>query len=61
MHSGDSQVRTSAPDCGEHRRLRLHPHTPSEVAAIDALDTGVRGGPDPDLIDPERRQFKVEN
>ena len=25
--------------------------TPAEVAAIDALDTGVRGGPDPDVID----------
>ena len=25
--------------------------TPAEVAAIDALDTGVRGGPDPEAID----------
>jgi diketogulonate reductase-like aldo/keto reductase len=25
--------------------------TSAEVAAIDALDTGVRGGPDPDVID----------
>ena len=25
--------------------------TPDEVASIDALDTGVRGGPDPDTID----------
>ncbi|KPI30299.1 2,5-didehydrogluconate reductase [Actinobacteria bacterium OK074] len=24
--------------------------TPDEVAAVDALDTGVRGGPDPDTI-----------
>jgi diketogulonate reductase-like aldo/keto reductase len=34
---------------------------PAEVAAIDALDTGVRGGPDPDLIDQEHYPFKVEN
>jgi 2,5-diketo-D-gluconate reductase A len=25
--------------------------TPAEVAAIDALDTGARGGPDPESID----------
>ena len=24
---------------------------PAEVVAIDALDTGVRGGPDPETID----------
>jgi diketogulonate reductase-like aldo/keto reductase len=24
--------------------------TPEQVAAIDALDTGVRGGPDPDSV-----------
>jgi diketogulonate reductase-like aldo/keto reductase len=28
--------------------------TPDEVAAIDALDTGMRGGPDPELIDTTR-------
>ena len=33
----------------ELRRLRLRAH-PRGVAAIDALDTGVRGGPDPDSI-----------
>ncbi|GHJ32843.1 MULTISPECIES: aldo/keto reductase [Streptomyces] len=27
--------------------------TPHEVAAIDALDTGVRGGPDPDRVGPD--------
>ncbi|MER8157795.1 aldo/keto reductase [Streptomyces sp. NPDC094472] len=27
--------------------------TPHEVAAIDALDTGVRGGPDPDHVGPD--------
>ena len=26
--------------------------TPDEVASIDALDTGVRGGPDPELVNP---------
>jgi 2,5-diketo-D-gluconate reductase A len=25
--------------------------TPDEIAAIDALDTGVRGGPDQDAVD----------
>ena len=27
--------------------------TPDEVAAIDALDTGIRGGPEPERIDTE--------
>jgi hypothetical protein len=35
--------------------------TPDEVAAIDALDTGVRGGPDPELVDTKHYPFKVEN
>ena len=35
--------------------------TAEEVAAIDALDTGVRGGPDPENVDPARYPFKVEN
>jgi len=35
--------------------------TPAEVTAIDALDTGVRGGPNPDLIDQAHYPFKVEN
>ena len=35
--------------------------TPDEVTAIDALDTGVRGGPDPELINTELYPFKVEN
>jgi diketogulonate reductase-like aldo/keto reductase len=34
---------------------------PNEVTAIDALDTGVRGGPDPELIDTKFYPFKVEN
>jgi diketogulonate reductase-like aldo/keto reductase len=34
---------------------------PEEVTAIDALDTGVRGGPDPELIDTKLYPFKVEN
>jgi diketogulonate reductase-like aldo/keto reductase len=28
--------------------------TLEDVAAIDALDTGVRGGPEPDSVTPER-------
>jgi diketogulonate reductase-like aldo/keto reductase len=35
--------------------------TPDEVGAIDALDTGVRGGPDPETVDTARYPFKVEN
>jgi diketogulonate reductase-like aldo/keto reductase len=34
---------------------------PEEVAAIDALDTGVRGGPDPELVDTTLHPFRVEN
>jgi diketogulonate reductase-like aldo/keto reductase len=34
---------------------------PDEVAAIDGIDTGVRGGPDPDTIDRARFPFTVEN
>jgi diketogulonate reductase-like aldo/keto reductase len=34
---------------------------PEEVAAIDALDTGVRGGPNPELIDTKLYPVKVEN
>jgi diketogulonate reductase-like aldo/keto reductase len=35
--------------------------TPDEVETIDALDTGTRGGPDPELIDTQHYPFKVEN
>jgi diketogulonate reductase-like aldo/keto reductase len=35
--------------------------TPDEVAAIDALDTGVRGGPEPASISPATYPYKVEN
>jgi diketogulonate reductase-like aldo/keto reductase len=35
--------------------------TPREIAAIDALDTGRRGGPDPDLIDTNTYPLRVEN
>jgi diketogulonate reductase-like aldo/keto reductase len=34
---------------------------PDEVTAIDALDTGVRGGPDPELVDTKLYPIKVEN
>lgn len=34
--------------------------TPEEVAAIDALDTGVRGGPDPEIVDTKRFPRKIE-
>ena len=30
-----------------------------EVAAVDRLDTGVRGGPDPNAIDPERKPLTI--
>jgi diketogulonate reductase-like aldo/keto reductase len=32
-----------------------------EVAAIEALDTGVRGGPDPELLNTETMPFVVDN
>jgi 2,5-diketo-D-gluconate reductase A len=35
--------------------------SPEEVGAIDLLDTGLRGGPDPETIDTTRYPFKVEN
>lgn len=33
--------------------------TADELARIDALDTGVRGGPDPDGWDPSEREFVI--
>jgi hypothetical protein len=35
--------------------------TSDKVAAIDALDTGVRGGPEPASINPGTFPYKVEN
>jgi diketogulonate reductase-like aldo/keto reductase len=35
--------------------------TADEVAAIDALETGVRGGPEPASISPATYPYKVEN
>lgn len=34
---------------------------PDEVAVVDALDTGVRGGPDPELVDTAMFPFAVDN
>jgi diketogulonate reductase-like aldo/keto reductase len=34
---------------------------PAEIAAIDALDTGVRAGADPETVDAETFGFKVED
>ena len=34
---------------------------PDEVAAIDALDTGVRGGPDPETLDLDTVPIVVDN
>jgi diketogulonate reductase-like aldo/keto reductase len=33
--------------------------TPAEVASIDALDTNVRGGPDPDSVDTKKFPLKI--
>lgn len=44
-----SQVHQAQPHQREHRRVRLRTST-DEVDAIDALDTGRRGGPEPDAI-----------
>ena len=46
---GDPEVDQAGPHRRELRHLRLRAHT-GAVAAIDALDTGVRGGPEPDTI-----------
>jgi diketogulonate reductase-like aldo/keto reductase len=35
--------------------------TAEEVAAVDALETGVRGGPDPESISPATYPYKVQN
>ncbi len=35
--------------------------TEGEVAAIDGLDTGTRGGPDPETIDTESFDFEIED
>jgi diketogulonate reductase-like aldo/keto reductase len=35
--------------------------TATEIAAIDALDTGRRGGPEPDLINTSTYPYRVEN
>jgi diketogulonate reductase-like aldo/keto reductase len=35
--------------------------SPDEIAAIDALDTGVRGGPDPDTIDTKTLSLTIDN
>ena len=35
--------------------------TAEEVAAIDALDKGVRGGPDPELLSPQTYPKVVDN
>jgi diketogulonate reductase-like aldo/keto reductase len=34
---------------------------PEDIAAIDSLDTGVRSGPDPELLDDRLRSLKVED
>ena len=35
--------------------------TPEEIAAIDAIDTGVRGGPDPEIVDTKMFNFSIED
>ncbi|MET8330806.1 aldo/keto reductase [Streptomyces sp. NPDC005181] len=35
--------------------------TPQEVGAIDALDTAVRGGPDPEAVDTKLFPFTIED
>jgi diketogulonate reductase-like aldo/keto reductase len=35
--------------------------TPDDIAAIDALDTGVRGGPDPEIVDTKLFHIKIED
>ena len=61
----DPEVGQAAPHRRELRRLRLRADA-EEVAAIDALDKGVRGGPDPEHAQPRdvpegRRQLLGEH
>lgn len=35
--------------------------TPEDIASIEALDTGVRGGPDPETITPTTFGFTIDN
>jgi hypothetical protein len=35
--------------------------SPDEIATIDALDTGVRGGPDPSTIDTKTIPLTIDN
>ena len=35
--------------------------TSEDIAAIDALDTGVRGGPDPEIVDTNLYSFAIDN
>jgi len=35
--------------------------TVDEIATIDAMDTGVRGGPDPNLVDTQKFPVKIED
>jgi diketogulonate reductase-like aldo/keto reductase len=30
-----------------------------ELACIEALDSGIRGGPDPDIVDPMSRSIEI--
>lgn len=34
--------------------------TPEEITAIDAIDTGVRGGPDPEVVDTKMFSLSIE-
>jgi hypothetical protein len=35
--------------------------TADDMAAIDAMDTGKRSGPDPEVIDAKTFSFKIED
>jgi diketogulonate reductase-like aldo/keto reductase len=35
--------------------------TAPELAAIDAMDTGIRSGADPEVVSPETVQIKIED
>src|SRR3954453_18821328 len=37
------------------------PLTSQDISASDALDTGVRGGPDPEIVDTTLYSFAVDN
>ena len=54
-------MRGTHPTMGPATTPTLKLNQPDEVAAIDALDTGVRGGPELELLNRETAPLVVDN